>query len=209
MKLIVGLGNPGKQYEHTFHNAGFRVVDALGELLKKHERADDGSETKHALYTSNEFWLSWEAAARERVVILKPQTYMNESGRAVREYIRYAGGDFNPNRDLWVIHDDGDIALGSARIIHTKRSAGHRGVASIIEHIGTHEFVRVRVGIRGESEQRRTEEFVLKKPALQQRKQYEAAIKHAATVLVVAIEQGIEKAQTLMNKKPAEKSGRQ
>lgn len=207
MKLIVGLGNPGKKYEQTFHNVGFQVIDALSEFLKKNERANWAGVKRHALYSGEEFFFSREHGARERVVLQKPLTFMNESGRAVKEYIRYMRKDFDIRSDLWVVHDDGDIALGSMRIVCAKSSAGHRGVKSIIVHTGTHAFIRVRVGIRGASETRRTEEFVLKKPLPQQRKKYEAAIQYAAACLVIALEQGIEKAQMLFNKKSARSSG--
>lgn len=207
MKLIVGLGNPGKKYEQTFHNAGFQVVGALSEFLKKNSRAYLSGVKRHTLYSGEEFFFSREHGLRERIVLLKPLTFMNESGSAVKEYVRYAGKDFTIDSDLWVVHDDGDIALGSIRIVCAKRSAGHRGVKSIIDNIGTHAFVRIRVGIRGAGEQRRTEEFVLKKPLPQQRKKYEAAIQYAAECLAVAIEHGIEKAQMLFNKKSARSSG--
>lgn len=201
MKLIVGLGNPGKQYERTYHNAGFQVVDALVDQLKKSDRAEEIGACRDTLYTGTEFWITTEQGTRERIVIIKPLTFMNESGRAVKECVRYAGNDFDPAHDLWVVHDDGDIALGTLRVSSDKRAAGHRGVASIIEHLGSKAFMRFRIGIRGEGEARRAETFVLAKPRAHDRKTYEATIARAAEGVVCALAEGIEKAQGRVNKK--------
>lgn len=201
MKLIVGLGNPGKQYERTYHNAGFQVVDALVDQLKKSDRADEIGACRDTLYMGTEFWIIAEKGTRERIVIIKPLTFMNESGRAVKECVRYAGNGFDPAHDLWVVHDDGDIALGSLRVSSDKRAAGHRGVSSIIEHLCSKAFMRFRIGIRGEGEARRAETFVLAKPRAHDRKTYEAAIARAAEGVMCALAEGIEKAQERLNKK--------
>lgn len=132
MKLIVGLGNPGEKYENTRHNIGFRVVDAITEKL-----GDD--------------------AGRE-IKFLKPQTFMNNSGEAVRREKDY----YKINDDnIIIIHDDVDLEEGIVRIVLGGSSAGHKGVQSIIDHLGTDNFWRVRVGV-GRSDVIATEDWVLK-----------------------------------------------
>lgn len=135
MKLIVGLGNPGKKYENTRHNVGYRVVDKLGESGKGKEK-------------------SW--------ITTKTQTYMNESGQAVKRLIT---NHHSLLTDLYIVHDDLDISLGQFKIQFGKGPKDHNGIASIEDTLGTNEFWRVRVGIenRGKGEGRRVkgEEYVL------------------------------------------------
>jgi len=114
MILITGLGNPGKEYERTRHNIGFRAID---ELVKQKP---------------------------ENAVLLKPQTFMNNSGTAVIEAVNFY--KIKP-ADLWVIHDDIDLPLGEFKISKNRGSAGHKGVDSIIKKLGTKDFNRARIGI--------------------------------------------------------------
>jgi PTH1 family peptidyl-tRNA hydrolase len=131
--LIVGLGNPGRRYQHTRHNLGFDVIDALaqrcGATLRKHETgAYCGEATLGA----------------HRVLFVKPQSFMNVSGRSVAHLVeRY----LHPHEQLIVIHDDLDLPLGKIRLKRGGGDAGHRGIRSIIEWIGHGEFARVRMGI--------------------------------------------------------------
>jgi len=112
MKLIVGLGNPGKKYEKTRHNIGFRVVD---EIIKS-----------------------------QKVLLLKPQTYMNESGKAVKSLTtKYK----LQTTDIVVVHDDVDLPFGTIRLSKDSSSAGHKGVQSIIDELETKDFTRIRIGI--------------------------------------------------------------
>ncbi|MBI4363461.1 MAG: aminoacyl-tRNA hydrolase [Candidatus Doudnabacteria bacterium] len=124
MHLIVGLGNPGRQYEATRHNLGFRVLDLLA-----------GSEKWETKYDSQYIKL-------EDVILAKPQTFMNKSGEAVKEILKYY-----PAAQLVVIHDDLDLPLGSIRVQKEASSAGHNGVQSIIDELGTKDFARIRLGI--------------------------------------------------------------
>ncbi|MFH1424041.1 MAG: aminoacyl-tRNA hydrolase [Candidatus Nealsonbacteria bacterium] len=114
MILITGLGNPGKEYEKTRHNIGFRVIDELAK-----QKPND-------------------------VVLLKPQTFMNNSGDAVIKAVNFY--KMKP-ADLWVVHDDVDLPLGEFKISKNRGSAGHKGVQSIIKKLGTRDFNRVRIGI--------------------------------------------------------------
>ena len=130
MKLIVGLGNPLPKYENTRHNVGFILLDALSDKLN----------------------LSWEVTpkfdaemcVRENFILAKPQTYMNDSGNGVSKIINYY--KIQP-QDLLVVHDDVDLSLGTVREQFAAGSAGHHGVESIIDSLGTQTFWRLRVGI--------------------------------------------------------------
>ncbi len=134
MRLIVGLGNPETEYQTTRHNTGFLVIDKL--------LTDCGAETKFDKKTNAE--VAKTTLNKKRVLLAKPQTFMNNSGIAVRALLDfYKLGSEN----LIVIHDDKDISLGETRIQTNRGPAGHNGVKSIIEHLGTQNFTRIRVGV--------------------------------------------------------------
>ncbi len=132
MKIIVGLGNPGKEYERTRHNVGWLVLDEL----TKDERWQT-SKKANAQYVKMEI-------DGKRVELIKPTTFMNNSGLAVAYALKNHSLDEN---NLIVIHDDKDIPLGETRVQKDRGAAGHNGVLSIIEHLGTKNFVRIRVGV--------------------------------------------------------------
>lgn len=130
MKLVVGLGNPGKEYDNTRHNVGFSVLDNyLGNVLYKEKNT-------YSYYEKN--------INGEKVVFLKPITYMNESGKAIKEFIDYYKVDID---DVLVIYDDMDFQLGTFKIKKSGSAAGHNGIKSIISMLGTDNFKRIRVGI--------------------------------------------------------------
>ncbi len=142
--VIVGLGNPGKEYEDTYHNVGALALRACaGERAWK---------TYKKLFT---------AALTDRNTFVQPLTFMNESGRAVQEALKHFGA---APADLTVIHDDSDLPLGRYKISRNVRAAGHKGVQSIIDAIGTKDFARIRIGIRPPAERNRAKAgaFVLK-----------------------------------------------
>jgi len=131
--LIVGLGNPGKAYRHTRHNAGFMLLDLIAEDLN----LTFSRQQAHALFTDGLF-------EGNKVILAKPQTYMNASGRSVgllAHFYRIVPSN------LLVIVDDIDLPLGSIKLLPAGGSAGHNGMRSIINHLGTHEFPRLRIGI--------------------------------------------------------------
>ncbi len=130
MKIFVGLGNPGKKYEKTRHNVGFMVLDRLAQGLEWNE-----SKNTKALWAKKEI-------NSEEIELFKPMTFMNESGIAVS----YAKKK-HPKAEIIVVHDDKDIKLGEIKIQKNRSAAGHNGVKSIIEHLGTQDFTRVRIGI--------------------------------------------------------------
>jgi peptidyl-tRNA hydrolase, PTH1 family len=132
MKLIIGLGNPGDEYVRTRHNAGFMVVDAIADKYS----FGSFSQKFHGLYTSGEIF-------DKKVILLKPQTYMNLSGRSAQECAHF----FKiPLEDIIVIHDDLDLGLGRIKIKVGGSSAGHNGLKSLDECIGA-DYTRLRFGI--------------------------------------------------------------
>jgi PTH1 family peptidyl-tRNA hydrolase len=145
--VVVGLGNPGEEYAATRHNIGFVFLDYLAE---KYRLAFKGTKWQAEAVKD----LSWGYP----VLFVKPQTYMNRSGAAVR-----AIADFyqvEPGRII-VIHDDLDLSLGRTKIMTKRGAGGHNGIRSLIEHLGGNDFVRVRVGIGRPDEAERVSDFVL------------------------------------------------
>jgi peptidyl-tRNA hydrolase, PTH1 family len=148
VKLIVGLGNPGSEYEFTPHNVGFLAIDRIAEGLKVEVR----NRQCRALTARG-------VIADQPVLLAKPETFMNLSGVAVRELVREY--DAKPESDLVVIQDELDFPLGTLRI-HTRRSsAGHNGIESIIEALGTNDFWRIRVGVAPERKVSDGKEYLL------------------------------------------------
>jgi peptidyl-tRNA hydrolase, PTH1 family len=133
VKLIVGLGNPGSRYEDTRHNVGFRVIDCLGVAHRIVLR----SHLPTATYGEG-------TIAVQPVVLALPLIYMNASGKAVLDLCTHFS---IPPNDVLVAHDDLDLSLGRVKLKMKGGDAGHYGVRSIIEHLGTGEFLRIRVGI--------------------------------------------------------------
>ena len=133
MKVIIGLGNPGKKYEKTRHNIGFIAVDNLRKKLN----VSDEREKFQAL-------VSEKNIDGEKVIFLKPQTFMNLSGNSVIEIVNFYKLD--PKKDIIVIYDDMDLPFGDIRIREKGSSGGHNGIKSIISHIGE-EFIRIKCGI--------------------------------------------------------------
>lgn len=133
MKLIVGLGNPGKEYEGTRHNCGFMVVDELANKLN----TEINQNKFKGLYTKVKYH-------REDVILLKPQTYMNLSGESVNAVMNFFKID---KEDLLVIYDDLDMPVGKLRLRKTGSAGGHNGIKNIIAHLNSQDFKRIRVGI--------------------------------------------------------------
>jgi peptidyl-tRNA hydrolase, PTH1 family len=164
MYVIVGLGNQGTQYINTRHNMGFIAVDAFAKehnfpafsLSKKHSALV--SETTLSLAKEN-----LSEAKATKVLLAKPQTFMNNSGKAVQSLLpkRSLG---NPKLRLVILHDDIDIPMGEIKVSTNRGSAGHKGIESIIQSLGTKNFTRVRIGILPTTgKPKEIEKFVLKK----------------------------------------------
>ena len=135
MKIIAGLGNPGAEYAKTKHNVGFMFIDALADALGL--SASDWKDKFEAKVADARI-------GAQKVVLVKPQTYMNESGRAVGPLMNWY--KLAPE-DLIVVHDDMDIPAGTIRIRKKGSAGGHNGIKSILAHVGDEHFARVRIGI--------------------------------------------------------------
>ncbi len=137
MKIIVGLGNPGKKYERTRHNFGFLALDYI--------QANLGGFENWAMDNAANAFVSNGQISGNDILLVKPQTFMNLSGQAVQKLRDFFKVDA---KDIFVIHDDFDLPLGVLRVSQSASPAGHKGVKSIIEMLGTKDFVRFRLGIR-------------------------------------------------------------
>ncbi|HIE44513.1 MAG TPA: aminoacyl-tRNA hydrolase [Candidatus Omnitrophica bacterium] len=185
LHLIVGLGNPGREYRDTRHNAGFMVIDALLKKLKAKLRRRK--------------YYSWtEATVRgNSVVIAKPRQFINMAGEAIERMVE----DFNVESEhIVVIYDDADLPLGSLRIRRNGSSGGHRGVESIIRELGTDNFLRMRIGIGG-GEGWNLKDYVLSTFTTEERKIIDHTVKISLDALFVLIEKGIDEAMRLFNRK--------
>ncbi|MFA5986015.1 MAG: aminoacyl-tRNA hydrolase [Parcubacteria group bacterium] len=136
MKIICGLGNPGTQYHATRHNVGFLFLDRLAEHL---QLPSFDSDKKHNALVSE-----GHTSHKEKMLLVKPQTFMNRSGVTVAAIMNFY--KISPS-DLIVIHDDLDILIGKYKVSRDTHAVGHNGVQSIIDMIGTQDFMRIRIGI--------------------------------------------------------------
>lgn len=196
MKLIVGLGNPGEKYQDTRHNVGFLVIDKLAREL-----ASSTAEW--------EMMIKFNALMIKTgdVILIKPQTYMNESGVSVAGLMKYYR--MEPS-DVWVIHDDLDLPLGKIRIRVGGASAGHHGVDSIIRELKTDAFTRFRLGIGNGKEakeksadqnlhRRSVIDFVLSRFNQSEAGQLKHIVKHGAEAVRTALIDGMDKAMNRFN----------
>ncbi|MGD8315674.1 MAG: aminoacyl-tRNA hydrolase [Syntrophobacterales bacterium] len=185
MYLVVGLGNPGKTYQHTRHNVGFMVVDRLAGT--------------HSIKVTRErfssFWAPGEIAGR-KVLLAKPQTFMNRSGQAVAALMAYYKLAV---QDLLVIHDDLDVDFGSIKIVRSGGSGGHRGIRSIHEILKENQYVRVKVGIGRPRFNEAVEDYVLSPWYEDQREQVVEMVDYTAEAVTAIIADGLEKAMTVFH----------
>ena len=182
MKLIVGLGNPGIEYQFTPHNLGFLTVDRIADDLKVQVR----NRQCRALTAR-------VVIGQEEAVLAKPETFMNLSGQAVQELVEKL--EIRPEADLIVIYDELDLPMGTIRIRQRGSSAGHNGMKSIIGALGTQEFTRIRIGIA-------PEEKILKPFRKRQLKQVDEMLDTAAEAVKVILTDGIAAAMNRFNRKP-------
>lgn len=186
MKLIVGLGNPGRKYQKTRHNTGFMAVDFLVNKTKwqKNKKAN-------CLFIRQQI-NNYEA------MIIKPQTYMNNSGFSIIQIVKKY--QFKPE-DIIIIYDDLDLPFGQIRIRPAGSSGGHKGVQSIMDNLKSNNFIRIRIGIKNEfSEKIPAEKFVLKKFNRTEKKILEKEIlPQIPQIIETILEQGVEKAMSQYN----------
>ncbi len=185
--LVVGLGNPGAQYEWTRHNLGFMLVDFLAREL--------GREIKR---TECRALVGLAEIEGRRVELVKPQTYMNLSGESVACLLRKRE-ELKPARDLIVISDDIAIPFGTIRLRPRGTSGGQKGLQNIIAALKTDEFIRLRVGIKPEHPVSDTAGFVLERFPHAQRAEVEKVLERSADALRAVIRDGIDKAMAQYN----------
>ena len=177
--LIVGLGNPGEKYSHTRHNAGFMFVD----YFWKEYRGDFGFsdwELKKKLSAKT----SVGKAGSKKIILAKPQTFMNRSGDAVSVAVKYFIRGETSN-SLLVAHDEIDLPLGNYKFSTSSSSAGHRGVQNIIDVLGTKSFTRLRIGVDGRKDKKiPTEKYVLGKFTNMELKILKKTLKESANELI-------------------------
>lgn len=192
MKLIIGLGNPGDKYSSVRHNLGFMVIDKSVSSIK--------------------YQVSWEENKKMQALVAKsgdalfakPQTYMNKSGLAAKALTTYYK---LPATDVIIIHDDLDLPLGKIKVRQGGAAAGHHGVESIIDALGTDQFIRVRLGVgnlRSQSGERKgthfnAEHYVLEPFMPGERSKVKHMLKQAVAVLETLLEKGLDSAQNQYN----------
>jgi PTH1 family peptidyl-tRNA hydrolase len=187
MKIIVGLGNPGRKYDRTRHNAGFMAIDILADSLG----ADITQEKLHAL-------LGRVRIGSVEAIIAKPQTFMNESGRAVGAILR---DTYATVSDLIVIHDELDLPVGAVRVKVGGGHGGHNGLRSIIEHLGSSDFIRIRVGIGRPLPGVDSADYVLSPFLREELQSASAAVVRAAEAVSVILTEGPQVAMNIVNQK--------
>lgn len=210
MKLIVGLGNPGENYERTRHNLGFMVVE---RFLKDFATVSGTVWNIEEKFKSSCSKIEWQPkhGKLEDVILARPLTFMNNSGQAVQLLTTYYK---LLTTDVWIVHDEIDVPLGNMKIRFGGSSAGHRGIESIIKQLGTEKFWRFRLGIgslHGQAGLRRlgdknykrkdVDEHVLGNFGQGEWGKTRELIKHGSKALSLALEKGIDKAMNQFNTK--------
>ncbi|MFA4999080.1 MAG: aminoacyl-tRNA hydrolase [Candidatus Paceibacterota bacterium] len=188
MKLIVGLGNPGEKYKNTRHNAGFRAVDSFQKKIGFPD-----------FIFSKKFntEISEGTLDDEKVILAKPQTFMNNSSQSVKLFVSQYK---LPPSSLFIIHDDIDLPLGKIKISVDRGTAGHKGVDSIIRNLKTKKFVRFRIGIQPNyGKPKNTEKFVLQKFNKTEEAIFKKVIKKTADTVEATIKEGAKKAMNGCN----------
>jgi len=193
VKLIVGLGNPGIEYQFTPHNLGFLAVDRIAERYKVEVR----NRQCRALTARAVIGL-------ETVLLAKPETFMNLSGVSVRELV--AEYEVTPEADLMIIQDELDFPLGTVRIHRNRSSAGHNGIESVIGALGTQDFLRIRMGVAPDRKIEDGMSYLLSPFRKAQYKVVEEMLDAAAEAVDVILKDGPAAAMNRFNRKPEELS---
>ena len=189
MKLIVGLGNPGIEYQFTPHNLGFLTIDRLAEQLgtqveNRHCRAVTGR----------------GRIGDQEVVLAKPETFMNLSGLSVRELVTEY--EIQPESDLIVIYDELDLPFGSLRVRQRGSAAGHNGMKSVIGALDTQEITRIRLGIGPDTPIRDGKSYVLRQLKKSELKLVDELLDNAAEAARVIVTEGVNVAMNRFNRRP-------
>ena len=191
MKIIIGLGNPGRKYKFTRHNLGQSVLDRWQRKLKFPGFRLEKKIGAH---------LSEGKLGKEKIILAFLKTYMNSSGKAVNSLKKYCKSRVN---NIIVIHDDIDLPLGKIRISKGKGAAGHKGIQSIIDELGTKNFIRFRIGIKPKGytiSSKNLEKFVLKEFTKKEKVAITESTKKCMAALELTLKEGLEKAMCQFNK---------
>ena len=191
MYVIAGLGNPGREYEGTRHNVGFMTLDALADKynIDVREKAFKGLIGKGVIEGN-------------KVILVKPQTYMNSSGESIRAAADYYKVD---PEDILIVYDDISLAPGQLRIRAKGSAGGHNGIKSIIAHLGTQEFPRVKVGVGEKPSRMDLADYVLGHFSKEEQGTMADAVKEAADAVCEIVNVGIAQAMNDHNRKKEEK----
>ncbi|MCQ2542940.1 MAG: aminoacyl-tRNA hydrolase [Lachnospiraceae bacterium] len=188
MFIIVGLGNPGKEYETTRHNAGFSSIDVIAEKNNINVTENDHKALIGKGYIDG-----------QKVILVKPQTYMNNSGEAVREITDYYKVDVTS--ELIIIYDDISLDVGMLRIRDKGSAGGHNGIKSIISHLGTQEFLRVKVGVGEKLPQMDLADYVLGHFSAEDKDKMKDAYGNVYEAIRLMMADDTEKAMNIYNRK--------
>jgi PTH1 family peptidyl-tRNA hydrolase len=184
--LIAGLGNPGLKYRNTRHNVGFKVVDLWAKSLgvRLDHRRFQGRFTRAKFQNSD-------------VILLRPMTFMNRSGDSIRACLDFYGLHAE---NVLVVHDDVDLPLGRVRVVRGGSAGGHRGVLSAIQHLGTHEFPRIKIGVgRPRHNGVSVEDYVLKSFYRDEKEVVKEVIQVAIQACELVVEDGVDAAMNHIN----------
>ena len=186
MYLVLGLGNPGAEYDRTRHNVGFEAVDELARRF-----SIDVGRLRHRAK------LGKGIIGGAPVLLAKPMTFMNLSGEAAKPLLQYHG--MEPS-DLIVLHDEADLDTGTIRIKRDGGTAGHKGLKSIVAHLGTRDFTRVRIGV-GHPGEEGLSEYVLRRPGTDEADRLREGLDDAADAVESIVAEGIDEAMRRFNQR--------
>jgi len=188
MIIIVGLGNPGSKYKNTRHNVGFQAVD---RLQKKNNFPD------FKLFSKFNALISEGVLENKKVIIAKPQTFMNDSGKTVKSLASFYKVN---DKNILIVQDDIDLETGTIKISIGRGSAGHKGIESVIRELGANNFARIRIGIEPEDKTKKALELVLKGFDKKEKERIDGALDNTCLALETAVKGGLERAMQEFNK---------
>jgi len=187
VNIIIGLGNPGTKFEKTRHNVGFMVLDKF---------AKENSFPEFDLQKKLKALVSESIINENKVILAKPQTFMNESGKTAKELLK---NNEEKETNLIIVHDDIDLAVGKMKIVKERGSAGHKGVESIINNIGNEGLIRIRIGI-GSEQKTKAMSVVLKKFSKDEEALINETTSKAVQSINLFLREGLEKTMNEYNK---------
>ncbi len=183
--MIAGLGNPGPRYKNTRHNIGFKVINLWGDDLNVR--------LSGRRFQSRNTLTRFEG---KRIILLRPLTYMNRSGESIRACVDYYGIQAE---NVLVVHDDLDLPVGKIKVAKNGGAGGHKGVMSLVQHLGTKKFPRVKVGIDRPRYRESVENFVLSPFYKDEREIVEEVIRMAVQACGLFVGEGVESAMNVIN----------